>query len=147
MTPNRRPLLLLHRGFDSTLVRFLLVGGCSELLYLALFALARRAGAGSLGAIVLAGGSCLVVNALLHARISFRVRFHRALLIEYLTIQGFCLLLALALGWLLEQLSTPAAGVAIATQLLWAGPSFRLTRWRYRRSAGLGSRQTSHSPR
>ncbi len=147
MTRNRRPLPLLRRGLDSTLVRFVLVGGFGELLYLALFALALRAGAGSLWAIVLAGGTCLVVNALLHARISFRVRFHRALLIDYLLIQGLCLLLALGLGWLLERHSTPAAGVAIATLLVWAGTSFLLTRWRYRRSAGLDSRQTSHWPR
>ncbi|WP_158218562.1 hypothetical protein [Synechococcus sp. 1G10] len=40
-----------------------------------MFALALRAGVGSLGAIVLAGGTCLVVNVLLHARISFLVRF------------------------------------------------------------------------
>lgn len=147
MTRNRRPLPLLRRGLDSTLVRFVLVGGFGELLYLALFALALRAGVGSLGAIVLAGGTCLVVNALLHARISFRVRFHRALLIDYLLIQGFCLVLALGLGWLLEQRSAPAAAVAIATLLLWAGTSFLLTRWRYRRPAGLDSRQTSHWPR
>lgn len=147
MNRHRRPLPLLRRGLDSTLVRFVLVGGFGELLYLALFALALRAGMSSLGAIVLAGGICLVVNALLHARISFRVRFQRALLIDYLLIQGFCLLLALGLGWLLEQLSTPAAGVAIATLLLWAGTSFLLTRWRYRRPAGLDSRQTSHWPR
>jgi putative flippase GtrA len=147
VTRNRRPLPLLRRGLDSTLVRFVLVGGFGELLYLALFALALRAGAGSLWAIVLAGGTCLVVNALLHARISFRVRFHRALLIDYLLIQGLCLLLALGLGWLLERHSTPAAGVAIATLLVWAGTSFLLTRWRYRRSAGLDSRQTSHWPR
>ena len=147
MTSSRRPLPLLRRGLDSTLVRFVLVGGFGELLYLGLFALALRAGLGSLGAIVLAGGTCLVVNALLHARISFRVRFHRALLIDYLLIQGFCLLLALGLGWLLEQQSTPPAGVAIATLLVWAGTSFLLTRWRYRRPAGLDSRQTNHWPR
>ncbi len=50
-------------------------------------------------------------------------------------------------GWLRERLATPAAGVASATLLLWAGTSFLLTRWRYRRPGGLDSRQTSHWPR
>lgn len=137
---------------NHSLVRFVLVGGVGELLYLGLFALAVRTGAAPLLAILIAGGICLLLNAVLHARISFRVAFRWRLLLDYLLIQALCLLLTLGLGWLLERRATPAMGVAIASLLLWSGLSFGLTRWRYRRpspppeSAGLASRQTSHSP-
>lgn len=138
---------------DPSLARFVLVGALGEGLYLLLFALASRAGLGSLQAITIAGGICLVLNAVLHARISFRVRFRWPLLLEYLLIQLLCLLLALGLGWVLERLRWPTLGVGLATLLLWSGTSFLLTRWRFQRSppsfggAGLSSRHTSQSPR
>ena len=39
---SSRPWALLRRGLDSSLLRYLLVGGSGELLYLGLFALAVR---------------------------------------------------------------------------------------------------------
>lgn len=122
-----------RRWLNHSLVRFVLVGGCGEIFYLVLFAAASRAGASNLVAITLAGGICLLINAVLHARISFRVRFHWRLLRDYLLVQALCLLLALGLGWLLGQLSTPAMLVAVSTVLLWSSLSFLLTRWRFQR--------------
>lgn len=132
---SRRHLLTQpRRWLNHTLVRFVLVGGCGEILYLVLFAVASRAGASTLVAITLAGGVCLLLNAVLHARISFRVRFHWRLLRDYLLVQGLCLLLALGLGWLLERVSAPAMLVGVSTLVLWSGLSFLLTRWRFQRA-------------
>lgn len=141
------------RRIDHSLIRFIVVGALSEALYLLLFTLASHAGVGTLQAITIAGGICLTINSVLHARISFRVRFRWQLLLDYLVIQLFCLLLALALGWMLERLRFPPLGVGVATLVLWSGTSFLLTRWRFQRplrdaaAAGLSSRHTSQSPR
>ena len=112
-------------------LRFLLVGALGELIYLALFAIASRAGLTTLVAITLAGGICTVLNGFLHARISFRVRFHWSLLRDYLAVQLLCLAMALGAGALLERVGREPAVIAVATLVLWAGASFLLTRWRY----------------
>jgi len=129
-----QPLATPLRWLNHSLVRFMLVGGCGEVLYLVLFAAASQAGASNLLAITLAGSICLLINAVLHARISFRVRFHWQLLRDYLLVQALGLLLALGLGWLLGRLSAPPMLVGVATLVLWSGISFLLTRWRFQRS-------------
>ena len=121
------------RRLDHSLLRFVVVGVFGEILYLLLFALAIRAGLNSLVALAIAGGICLVLNAVLHASISFRVRFRMSLLFEYLLIQLFCLLLSLAFGWMLQWLKTPSLGIGVTTLLLWSGTSFLLTRQRFQR--------------
>lgn len=137
------------RRLDPSLLRFVVVGALGEAFYLLLFSLASRAGLGSLPAITIAGGICLALNAVLHARISFRVRFRWPLLLDYLLIQLVCFSLALGLGWILERLRSPSLGVGVGSLLLWSGTSFLLTRWRFQRrplcrgGAGLSSRQTS----
>ena len=115
-------------------LRFLLVGVLGELTYLALFAIASRAGLGNLAAITLAGAICTVLNGFLHARISFRVRFHWSLLRDYLAVQLLCLALALGVGALLERQGTAQSLIAVATLVLWGGTSFLLTRWRFRQA-------------
>lgn len=115
-------------------LRFLLVGALGELIYLALFAMASRAGLDSLVAITLAGVICTVLNGFLHARISFRVRFHWSLLRDYLAVQLLCLALALGAGALMEKVGAKPAVIAVATMVLWSGTSFLLTRWRYRQA-------------
>jgi len=101
------PWALLRRGLNSSLLRFLLVGGSGELLYLGLFALAVRSGLSNMVAISLAGGICLVFNAVMHARVSFRVRFSRSLLVSYLAIQSLGLLVSLLTAAMLERLPKP----------------------------------------
>jgi len=136
------------RRVDHSLVRFIVVGALSQALYLVLFELASRAGLGSLHAITIAGGICLIINAVLHSRISFRVRFRWPLLLDYLLIQLLCLLQALALGWMLERLRFWAMGVGVATLLLWSGTSFLLTRWRFQqplRNAAATDSLTKHT--
>ncbi len=128
---RRHRLLHPRRWLEHSLVRFVLVGGCGELLYFVLFMAASRAGLDSRAAVVLAGAICLGLNAVLHARISFRVRFRWPLLIDYLLIQGAGLLLALGLAWVLERQRLSAALIGLATLLLWACCSFLLTRWRF----------------
>lgn len=134
---------LQHNG-----VRFLLVGGFGELLYLGLYALIWRASGHATTAIAIAGGICLVVNAVLHARISFRVRFHLTLLLRYVVIQLLCLLLSLVAGWGLGRLGATPWAVALLTLVLWSGTSFVLTRRHFRPQpreafAGLASKHTS----
>ena len=143
------PLSLLRKGLNSSLLRFLLVGGSGELLYLALFALAVRAGLSNMVAIILAGGICLIINAVLHARISFRVRFSRALLANYAAIQLFCLTVTLGAAALLERMGAKSMVVGFGTMVLWAVMSFVLTKASYRRSGGatgLASRHTNQRP-
>ena len=142
----------LRRLLDHNLVRFLLVGGFGEVVYLGLYGLVWQASGQVTMAIAIAGGICLVLNAVLHARISFRVRFHPALLLRYLLIQLLCLLLSLLAGWGLERLGTSAWAVAMLTLVLWSSTSFLLTRHSFRpqppeAAAGLASRHTSSSPR
>jgi putative flippase GtrA len=115
-------------------LRFLLVGVLGELIYLALFAIASRAGLGSLTAITLAGAICTVLNGFLHARISFRVRFHWTLLRDYLAVQLLCLGVALGAGALMDRVGAEPSVIAVATMVLWSGASFLLTRWRYRQA-------------
>ena len=115
-------------------LRFLLVGALGELTYLALFAIASRAGLSTLVAISLAGTICTLLNGFLHARISFRVRFRRTILRDYLAVQLLCLSVALGVGALMERLGSESAVIAVVTWVLWAGASFLLTRWRYRQA-------------
>ncbi|MCP9873288.1 GtrA family protein [Synechococcus sp. Tobar12-5m-g] len=142
----------MNDALESSLVRFLLVGGFGEALYLALYGLVWRASGRVTTAIAIAGGICLVLNAVLHARISFRVRFHPALLLRYTMIQLLCLLLSLLAGWGLERFGTNAWAVAMLTLVIWSGTSFLLTRHSFRpqppeATAGLASRHTSSSRR
>jgi putative flippase GtrA len=146
------PWALLRRGLDSSLLRYLLVGGSGELLYLGLFAMVVRSGLSNMVAISLAGGICLVFNAVLHARVSFRVRFSRSLLVRYLAIQALGLLVSLLTAAMLERLPRPFSSslvVGLASYGSWSALSFGLTRAAYRRSgagAGLGSRHTNQRP-
>lgn len=129
-----------QRWFQHSWVRFLLVGGFGELLYLGLYALVWKATSKAVTAIAVAGVICLVINAILHARISFRVRFRIGLLLSYLLIQGFCLGLTLAAGWALERMGSSTSVVAIVTLVLWSALSFLLTRRSFRpRPAPHGS--------
>ena len=115
-------------------LRYLLVSALGELTYLALFAIASRAGFSNLVAITLAGAFCIIQNGFLHARISFRVRFHWTLLRDYLAVQLLCLCVALGAGALMERVGAEPSVIAVATMVLWSGASFLLTRWRYRQA-------------
>ena len=119
----------LARLADSSLVRFALVGGFGELLYLGLYALIWQLGGHQAPlAIGLAGAICLVVNSLLHARVSFRVAFSGALLLSYAAIQLLCLALSVALGAQLQRFGLPGLWIAILSGLAWTVTSFLLTR-------------------
>jgi len=118
----------------STLVRFLLVGGFGELLYLGLYVLfLQLSGQRAATAIAIAGAITLVVNALLHARVSFRVAFRFSLLLRYTAIQLICLGFSVALGALLQRLGSPALLIGPLSGLLWTYTSFVLTRRSFRR--------------
>ncbi len=146
------PLALLRRGLHSSLLRYLLVGGSGELLYLGLFALAVHSGLSNLVAISLAGAICLVFNAVMHARVSFRVRFSRSLLVQYTAIQSLGLLVSLLTAAMLERMPKPFSSsmvVGLVSYAVWSALSFGLTRAAYRRStaaAGLASRHTNQRP-
>lgn len=127
--PDRRLGRRLARLADSSLVRFVLVGGFGELLYLGLYALIWQLGGQRAPlAIGLAGAICLVVNALLHARVSFRVAFRGPLLLSYAAIQLLCLGLSVALGAQLQRFGLPGLVIGILSGLVWSVTSFLLTR-------------------
>jgi putative flippase GtrA len=113
-------------------VRFLLVGGFGEVVYLAVFGLVGLSGGSATTAVAVAGGISLVLNAVLHARFSFRVPFGLVLLGRYAAIQGLCLGLSLAAAGILQRLHVGNAAIAVITLVLWAGTSFVLTRLSYR---------------
>ena len=126
---RRQPPSWLNRLRRSTLFRFLLVGGFGELLYLGLYILALPlTGQRAAPAIAIAGGITLLVNAVLHARISFRVPFSTGLLLRYVTIQLLCLALSAALGALIQRLGCPAVLIGPLSGLAWTATSFVLTR-------------------
>ncbi|WP_411871676.1 GtrA family protein [Vulcanococcus limneticus] len=122
----------LRRLAGGSLPRFLLVGALGELLYLALYALGWRLTGQATLAIALAGGVCLLVNAVLHARVSFRVPFRRGLMVRYAAIQGFCLALSLGLGALLQAGGAGPVAVGLISLVVWSGCSFLLTRAAFR---------------
>ncbi len=122
----------LRRPLQHPLVRFLLVGGCGELLYLALFSLVSLAGGSATSAVAFAGAISLMLNAVLHARYSFRVPFRLALLGRYAAIQVFCLGLSLTVAWALQPLGMGRFAIALITMMLWASTSFVLTHLSYR---------------
>ncbi len=125
----------LRHWLGLSWVRFLVVGSFGEVLYLGLYALVWRAGGRAVLAIAVAGGICLMLNAVLHARFSFRVPMRFRLLLVYVAIQLACLGMSLAVGWGLERLGVSAPGVALITLVLWSGTSFLLTRRSYRQSS------------
>lgn len=127
--PPRRRRAGLAALRHSTLLRFLLVGGFGELLYLGLYALFwQLMGQRAAIAIAIAGGVSLLVNAVLHARLSFRVTFRGALLLRYALIQLVCLGLSVALGALLQRLGLAGLLIGVCSGLAWTVTSFVLTR-------------------
>lgn len=122
----------LRRRLGGSLPRFLVVGALGEGLYLGLYALGWQLTGQATLAIALAGGVCLLVNALLHARISFRVRFRRGLLVRYAAVQGVGLGLSLVLGALLQRGGVGPTAVGLITLVAWSGCSFLLTRAAFR---------------
>lgn len=137
LPPRRRGRLA--RLFDSTLLRFLLVGGFGELLYLALYALfwhlsARQAPL----AIAAAGTLSLLANSVLHARLSFRVAYRPALLLRYGAVQLVCLALSVALGALLQHLGVQGLLIGMLSGLAWTLTSFLLSRRAFRGGAPSG---------
>jgi putative flippase GtrA len=126
----------LARLRHSTLVRFLLVGGFGELLYLGLYLLFLQATAQRAApAIAIAGAISMLVNAVLHARVSFRVPFSGGLLLRYVAIQLLCLGVSVALGALLQHLGFPSPAIGLVSGLAWTITSFLLTRRSYRSSS------------
>lgn len=119
----------LRRLTGSSLFRFLLVGGFGELLYLGLYALFWQLGGQNAPlAIGWSGAICVVVNAVMHARVSFRVALSGALLLVYSAIQLLCLGLSMALGYLLQGLGLPGPWIGLLSGFAWTATSFLLTR-------------------
>jgi putative flippase GtrA len=120
---------LLARLRQSTLLRFLMVGGFGELLYFGLYTLFwHLSGQRAPLAIAIAGSLSLVANTLLHARLSFRVSFRGVLLLRYGVIQLVCLALSVALGSLLQRLGVQGLLIGVLSGLAWTVTSFLLSR-------------------
>jgi len=131
----------LRRLTGSSLFRFMLVGGFGELLYLGLYALFWQLGGHNAPlAIGLSGGICVVVNAVMHARVSFRVAMSGALLLAYGAIQLLCLGLSMALGHLLQGLGLPGPWIGVLSGIAWSATSFLLTRRSFQPAASSEGR-------
>ena len=112
-------------------VRFILVGLFSELTYLFLFVNATSLGFHPSGAVVIVGSLCTILNAQLHARISFRVRNTVRKTINYLRIQVFCLCVATVLAYGLKSVGVLSWLIGMTTGLIWTFMSFFLARRLY----------------
>ena len=129
LRPRFSRLTGLRRLSESSLFRFLLVGSFGELLYLGLYALFWQLGGHNAPlAIGLSGGLCIVVNAVMHARVTFRVAMSGDLLLVYGAIQLLCLGLSMALGLLLQRLGLPGPWIGVLSGFAWTATSFLLTR-------------------
>lgn len=115
-----------------TAFRFGLVGLVGEALYFILYGLVYSYTKNNTAALALSGGTCVAINAYVHARFTFRVKFNWWLLWNYLIIQLTGFVLAFIIGLLLEKAGAEAWLIALLTYVVWAGLSFLLTRAVYR---------------
>ncbi len=124
--------LLLHRiktlgaYINNSFFRFIGVGVVSELLYLVLFSIGLRIGLNSNSSVLLAGISCIVSNSYLHARISFKTKYHIVFLLCYLFIQIVCMASAYFTSLFLISFAIDPYQIGIITMILWAFTSYIL---------------------
>lgn len=116
--------------------RFGLVGLAGEALYFILYGLVYQISKNNTAALAFSGGICLAVNAYVHARFTFRIRFSWGLLFNYLLIQLIGFLFAFIIGLALDQAKADVWLIAFLTYVIWAGLSFLLTQALYRAKKG-----------
>lgn len=128
-----------------TVVRFGLVALFGEALYFILYGILLSLTDSTSMTLAIAGGICILVNAYIHSRVTFRVKFSWKLLLGYLQIQLVGFVVAFFIGLALERMGTNKWLIALITYIFWAGLSFLLTRILYRsgesRSAVYSSRE------
>ena len=115
-----------------TVVRFGLVALFGEALYFLLYGLLLSVTNSTSMTLAIAGGICILVNAYIHSRVTFRVQFSWKLLLGYLQIQLVGFVLAFFIGLALERAGTDKWFIALITYIIWAGLSFILTKIVYR---------------
>jgi len=125
--------MLVRAITDSTKIRFVVIGGLGELLYLGLFSFMLHWGLVPSLAVAAAGSICLAMNAYLHTRVSFRVPFRRSLLASYAAVQAACLAIAVTTSQLLGMLKVNGMAIGVISTLAWMLSSFILTRYSYQR--------------
>ena len=108
--------------------RFVAVGALGEMLYLMMFFAASKQGFAPGQAVAMAGGLCMLINAELHARFSFRSRNSLGKTLRYAGIQTVCLVVSALLAQLLGVLGSGSWLIGLATAASWALLSFLLTR-------------------
>lgn len=136
------PSLPLYR---FTVVRFGFVALLGEALYFVLYGLLLSLTSSTSTTLAIAGGICLLVNAYVHSRITFRVRFSWKLLMGYLLIQLIGFIVALVVGFALEQAGSGKWSIAFLTYAIWAAISFLLTRIVYGAGVNLSQLDYLHS--
>jgi putative flippase GtrA len=108
--------------------RFVVVGALGEISYLILFISASHQGMSPGQAVAIAGMICILINAELHARFSFRSRNSLGKMLGYAGIQLICLLLSALLAQLLGTLGNDKWLIGLTTSISWTSASFVMTR-------------------
>jgi putative flippase GtrA len=126
MKPVARTRVNLFQRF--TVVRFGFVALLGEAFYFLLYGLVLTLTNSTSATLAIAGGICLLLNAYIHSRVTFRVRFSRKLLIGYLLIQLIGFILSFIVGLALEKSGTDKWVIAFVTYAIWAAISFLLTK-------------------
>jgi putative flippase GtrA len=108
--------------------RFVVVGALGEITYLILFLSASQQGTSPGQAVAIAGSICILINAELHARFSFRSRNSLGKMLGYAGIQLICLLLSALLAQLLGALGNDNWLIGLTTSISWTLVSFVMTR-------------------
>jgi hypothetical protein len=129
--------------FRFTVVRFGFVALLGEAFYFVLYGVLLKLTSSTSTTLAIAGGICLLVNAYIHSRITFRVKFSWKLLIGYLLIQLFGFVIAFLAGLALEEAGSGKWSIALITYAIWAGISFLLTRLVY--GAGVSLSRLDYS--
>jgi hypothetical protein len=115
-----------------TVVRFGIVALFGEGFYFILYGLLLFLTNNTAATLVITGGICILVNAYMHSRITFRVQFSGRLLLGYLQIQFIGFGVSFISGLVLDNAGVGKWLIALITYALWTVISFTLTMILYR---------------
>ena len=114
---------------NKSYFRFLFVGAFGEIIYLILFYLLSLVINSNSYAVLISGGFCIVLNILMHSRITFRVKLNFLFAMKYISIQSFCLIICSVLSIVFAKNNLSNFLIGILTLLIWTIMSYILCRF------------------
>lgn len=116
---------------NLTIVRFSIVALFGEAFYFLLYWIVLSLTQSTSKTLAIAGGICVILNAYIHSRVTFRVAFNRKLLFGYILIQLLGYLVAMICGIAMDYVHANKWLIALATYLIWATMSYVLSKKLY----------------